>query len=195
MRVLGIAGWSGAGKTTALVSLIPVLVGRGLRVATLKHAHHDFDVDVPGKDSWRHRQAGASQVIVASARRWVQIHELREAAEPGLATLLAQIEDCDLVLVEGYKRDPLPKLEIHRPAVGKPALYLQDAHVRVVATDVRGLPDCRLPQVDLNDPEALADAVLQHALPRDEVLQRLAAAQVGDSTSATLHTRPGSVAE
>src|SRR5579871_2389003 len=126
MRVIGLAGWSGAGKTTLLRKLIPVLGRRGLQVSTLKHAHHGFDIDQPGKDSWEHRQAGATEVLIASANRWALMHELRGQAEPDLASLLARLSPVDLVLVEGFKRGPQPKIEVHRAAVGKPLLHDQD---------------------------------------------------------------------
>ncbi len=173
-RVLGIAGWSGAGKTTLLKMLLPLLVARGLRVATLKHAHHEFDVDVPGKDSWVHRRAGASEVIVSSARRWVQMHELGDAPEPSLADLLARFSPCDLVLVEGFKRERHPKLEVHRPALGKPLLFPDDPHIRAVASDAL-LEGSHPPLVDLNDIGAVAGAVLAHAEPLDAVCARLRA--------------------
>src|SRR5271170_757433 len=118
MKVLGLAGWSGAGKTTLLSKLIPILIGRGLSVSIVKHAHHDFDVDQPGKDSYRLRAAGAGEVIVSSARRWALMHELGDAAEPDLATLLRRLSPCDLVVVEGFKRGRHPKLEIFRTANG-----------------------------------------------------------------------------
>lgn len=172
-RVLGLAGWSGSGKTTLLVRLIPLLVQRGLRIATLKHAHHEFDVDTPGKDSWEHRKAGASEVIVASARRWVQMHELGGQAEPTLATLLQRVSPCDLVLVEGFKRERHPKLEIHRPALGKPVFYPDDPAVIAVATDAP-LDAPHPPCVDLNDIAAVADLVQASALPLPEVLALLA---------------------
>src|SRR5580698_4453302 len=122
-KVLGLVGWSGSGKTTLLTRLIPVLLARGLKVATLKHAHHAFDVDQPGKDSYEHRKAGASEVIVSSARRWVQMHEVGTGQEATLPQLLRQLSPCDLVLIEGYKSERHPKLEIFRAAVGKEPLY------------------------------------------------------------------------
>jgi molybdopterin-guanine dinucleotide biosynthesis adapter protein len=166
-RVLGLAGWSGAGKTTLLVKLIPALTARGLRVATIKHAHHEFDVDTPGKDSYEHRKAGASEVIVASARRWVVMHELAGEAEPSLAALLQRVSPCDLILVEGFKRDRHPKIEIHRPALGKPAFYPDDPAIVAVATD-GPLAAPHPPRVDLNDVEAVVEVVLAHALPLPE---------------------------
>ena len=123
MRIIGLAGWSGAGKTTLLTRLIPFLTGQGLRVATIKHAHHAFDVDVPGKDSYAHRQAGAAQVLVSSANRWALMTELRGAPEPQLPDLLARLDKADLVIVEGFKRDPHPKIEVFRAANGKPWLH------------------------------------------------------------------------
>src|SRR5215471_3393432 len=128
-RVIGLAGWSGAGKTTLLAKLIPVLVSRGLRIATLKHAHHAFDVDHPGKDSHEHRKAGASEVIVSSARRWVQIHEVGSEGEAGLPELLRRLTPCDLVVVERFKRERHPKVEVFRDAVGLPPLHPHDSRI------------------------------------------------------------------
>lgn len=172
-RVLGIAGWSGSGKTTLLVRLVPLLVQQGLRVATLKHAHHAFDVDTPGKDSYEHRKAGASQVIVSSARRWVHMHEVDEGGEASLAFLLGRMTPCDLVLVEGFKRDRLAKLEVYRQQLGKPALYAEDPRIIAVATD-GPLAGEHPPVVDLNDTAAVAAVVLASALPLERVLQELA---------------------
>lgn len=163
MRVVGLAGWSGSGKTTLLVRVIPVLVGRGLRVSTIKHAHHRFDIDHPGKDSHRHRSAGASEVLICSGERWALMHELRGAAPPALDELLGKLSAADLVIVEGYKRDRHPKLEIHRPSVGKPLLYPEDADIFAVACDVPLAP-LHLPVVDLADAEAIADILLRHAV-------------------------------
>ena len=161
MKLFGLAGWSGSGKTTVLVRLVPLLAGRGLRVSTVKHAHHGFDIDHPGKDSYRHRGAGATEVLVASAKRWALIHELHEAPEPELAELLARMTPVDLVLIEGFKRDPHPKLEIWRRSNGKPLLCLDDPHIVAVASDepVEGLP---VPRLDLNDPDALARFIIGH---------------------------------
>lgn len=174
-RVLGITGWSGSGKTTLLTKLIPVLVSRGQRVATLKHAHHAFDVDQPGKDSYEHRKAGASEVLISSARRWVLMHENRDAPEPRLADLLRRLSPCDLVLIEGFKGEAHPKLEIFRAIVGKPALHPEDPQVLGVATDAP-LPGLPLPRLDLNDVEAIADFVLARAVPLPAVLAALDAA-------------------
>ena len=162
-RVFGFAGWSGSGKTTLIEQLIPLFVERGLRVALIKHAHHDFDIDQPGKDSWRHRQAGAQQVLVSSDQRWALMHELKGAAEPDLQQHLARLSPCDLVLVEGFKREAIAKLEIHRAAVGKPLLYPDDAHIIAVATDTP-LPG-HLPQLDINDPAAVAAFIVETLWP------------------------------
>ena len=152
------AGWSGSGKTTLLTKLIPVLVGRGLKVATLKHAHDGFDVDVPGKDSYEHRKAGASEVIVSSARRWVQMHEIGGGAEATLTELLRQLSPCDLVLVEGFKANRHPKLEIFRRAVGKGPLHPNDPHIVAIASD-QPFPRAGVPVVNLDDIAAIADLV------------------------------------
>jgi molybdopterin-guanine dinucleotide biosynthesis protein B len=171
--VLGLVGWSGSGKTTLLKKLLPVLVSRGLKVATLKHAHHEFDVDVPGKDSHEHRKAGASEVIVCSARRWVQMHELGDDPEPSLADLLRRLSPCDLVLIEGFKGERHPKLEVHRPALGKSLLCTGDARIRAVASDAK-LTGPHPPLIDLNDVAAVAEAVLAAAEPLERVLAQLA---------------------
>ncbi len=171
-RIIGLAGWSGAGKTTLLTRLIPVLVARGVRVATLKHAHHAFDVDQPGKDSHRHRQAGASEVIVSSARRWVQIHETGDAAEATLADLLRRLSPCDLVLVEGFKREAHDKIEIHRAANGRPPLHPGDPRIVGIASDT-AFPEAALPVVALDDIAGIADLVLARAAPLAAILGRL----------------------
>lgn len=160
MKVFGFAGWSGSGKTTLIEKLIPVLVGRGLKVALIKHAHHTFDVDQPGKDSWRHRHAGCTEVLVTSSRRWVLMHELRGAEEPGLAEHLMHLSPCDLVLIEGFKREHIPKLEVYRESVGEPPLYPHDANIVAIASDQR--IDTERPQFDLNHPVAIAEFVLDH---------------------------------
>ena len=164
MRVIGLAGWSGAGKTTLLRRLIPVLVAEGLRVSTIKHAHHAFDVDQPGKDSWEHRQAGAQEVLVASASRWALLHELRGEAEPDLADLLMRLSPVDLVLIEGFKRGGQPKLEVFRTANGKPMLHPDDPSVVAVASDAP-VPGLALPWLQLDDIEGIAEAVQVHAVP------------------------------
>jgi len=171
-RILGVVGWSGSGKTTLIVKLIPALVARGLKVATLKHAHHAFQVDMPGKDSYEHRQAGASEVIVFSANRWVQIHENRGEPEATLAQLLRRLSPCDLVLVEGFKRDRYPKLEVFRAETGKPPLHPDDP--RIVAVAALGpLPEAKIPVVNLDDVAAVADLVCAVAQPMDAVLAAL----------------------
>jgi molybdopterin-guanine dinucleotide biosynthesis adapter protein len=171
-RILGIAGWSGSGKTTLLTRLIPALVARGLRVATLKHAHHAFDVDVPGKDSYVHRKAGACEVIVSSARRWVQMHELADEPEATLSELLGRISPCDLILVEGFKGEPHPKLEVFREVVGKPPLHPDDPHIVAIAAD-RRFAAAKIPQVDLIDIAAIEGLVLERAAPLAAVLKAL----------------------
>ena len=158
MRVFGLAGWSGSGKTTLLTRLIPELAGRGLTISTIKHAHHEFDIDKPGKDSWLHRQAGASEVMVASSRRFALMHELRDAPEPTLDELVARMAPVDLLLVEGFKQDSHPKLEVHRPSVGKPFLYPDDPHIVAIASDVA--LTAPLPVLPLADAAAIADFIL-----------------------------------
>lgn len=162
MRVIGLAGWSGAGKTTLLKGLIPELRRRGLSVSTIKHAHHAFDVDVPGKDSYEHRAAGAEQVLVSSANRWALMTELRGAPEPPLAELLARLNPVDLVIIEGFKRDSHPKIEVHRAANGKPWLHPEDPRILAVASDVA---PPGLPHADIDDIAAVADLVLRLAEP------------------------------
>lgn len=160
MKVFGLAGWSGSGKTTLLEKLIPLLVARGIRVSTIKQTHHEVDLDQPGKDSYRHRAAGASEVLLTSSSRWVLLHELRGEPEPVLAQHLSRLSPCDLVLVEGFKQEAIPKLEIHRPGNGKPLLYPQDRHIIAIASDVA--LEAPLPVLDLNDPAAIAAFILRH---------------------------------
>jgi molybdopterin-guanine dinucleotide biosynthesis protein B len=174
VRVIGLAGWSGAGKTTLIVKLIPYLHEKGLLVSTLKHAHHAFDVDQPGKDSYLHREAGASEVLVASSRRFALMHELRGEAEPSLAELLGRMARVDLILVEGFKRDKLAKIEVHRSGNAKPFLCPQDATIAALATDAtEGLPS-HLPHAHLDDIASIARLIRAHALPLEAVLARLA---------------------
>ena len=163
MRVFGLAGYSGSGKTTLLERVVPGLIARGLSVSVVKHAHHDFDIDRPGKDSFRHRQAGAREVLIASGYRWALMHELRDEPEPTLADLLARLSPVDLVLIEGYKFDPLPKLEVHRPALGKPLLHPHDPYIVGVASDAPVATG--LPLLPLDDAAAITDFVLAHARP------------------------------
>src|ERR1051325_11164850 len=160
MRIFGLAGWSGSGKTTLLAALIPELVARGLPWTTIKHAHHEFDIDRPGKDSWRHRQAGAHEVMVASSCRWALIHELRGATEPPLEELVAQMTPVDLLLVEGWKRHPHPKLEVHRPSLGKPLIYPDDPDVVAIASDEPLAAP--IPLLSLGDPPAVAAFIYEH---------------------------------
>jgi molybdopterin-guanine dinucleotide biosynthesis protein B len=160
MRIFGLAGWSGSGKTTLLTGLIPELVARGIAVSTIKHAHHEFDIDRPGKDSWRHRQAGASEVMVASARRWAIMHELRGTPEPVLDELVARMHPVDLLLVEGWKRHPHPKIEVHRPSLGKPLLYPDDPHVVAIAADEPIAAS--IPLLPLGDAPAVAEFIFEH---------------------------------
>ncbi len=171
-RVLGIAGWSGSGKTTLITKLIPLLASRGVRVATLKHAHHAFDVDTPGKDSYEHRKAGACEVIVSSARRWVQMHEVGDGAEASLAQLLQRLSPCDLVLVEGFKTDRHPKLEVFRRAVGKTPLHPEDDRIVAIASD-ENFPGAGIPSVDINDIAAIAEMILARAEPLHAVIAAL----------------------
>ncbi len=160
-RVFGLAGWSGSGKTTLMRALIPALTGRGLGVSTLKHAHHAFDVDTPGKDSYEHRAAGATEVLVASAERWALMHELRGAAEPTPEELIALMAPVDLVLIEGFKQETHDKIEVHRPALRRPLLCTGDPRVVAVASDdpLDGIP---VPRLDLNDASAIAEFVISH---------------------------------
>ena len=169
MRIIGLAGWSGSGKTTLLAKVIPRNVARGLKVSTLKHAHHGFDVDQPGKDSHTHRMAGASEVLVSSANRWALVHELRGQAEPVLGALLTKLSPVDLVLIEGYKAETHPKLEVYRAAVGKPLLHPDDPAIVAVASD-EPLPAARVPVVDLDDVERIVDILIRHAAPIQAVL-------------------------
>ncbi len=160
MKVFGFAGWSGSGKTTLIEQLIPRFVMSGLRVSLIKHAHHLFDIDKPGKDSYRHREAGASEVLITSDQRWVLMHELRDEAEPSLHEQLGRFSPCDLVLVEGYKRAAIPKLEVYRPALGKGPLYPDDPNIVAVASDASVATT--LPRLDLNDPDAIAEFILAY---------------------------------
>ncbi len=160
MKIIGIAGYSGSGKTTLIEKVIPLLVEEGLRVSLVKHAHHEFDVDQPGKDSYRHRHAGASEVLLSSSKRWVMMHELRGAAEPGLQDQLRLFKPCDLVIVEGYKNEPIPKIEVRRRGSNTPAIYPDDSHVVAVATD--DVLDTELPQLDVNDGDSVARFIIQH---------------------------------
>jgi len=174
MRIIGLAGWSGSGKTTLITKLIPRLIARGVLVSTLKHAHHGFDLDQPGKDSFFHRTAGATEVIISSAKRWAILHELREEPEWNLRSLVAKMSHVDLVLVEGFKRDAFPKLEIHRAANNKPLIHPEDPHIVAIASDI-ALPQAKVPVIDLNDIETIADLLLARAVPVDATQSAVAA--------------------
>lgn len=160
MKVLGLAGWSGSGKTTLLVALLPLFRARGVTVSTIKHAHHGFDLDRPGKDSFRHRAAGAREVLVASEARWALLHENAGEAMD-FAGLFARLSPVDLVLVEGFKRAPYPKIEVFRPALGKPPLWPEEPDIVAVASDT-ALPGCDRPLLPLDAPEAIAHWALHH---------------------------------
>jgi molybdopterin-guanine dinucleotide biosynthesis adapter protein len=170
MRVFGFAGWSGSGKTTLIEQVIPRLVAKGLAVSLVKHAHHRFDVDQPGKDSWRHRQAGCSEVLITSGTRWALMHELRGGPELTMDEALDRLSRCDLALVEGYKASALPKLEIWRAELGKPLLHPEDPHIVGLATDdpgrVPAAAAARLPVLLLADYDAIATFVVARAAVR-----------------------------
>ncbi len=168
MRVIGLAGWSGSGKTTLVTKVIPVLVGRGLKIATVKHAHHDFDTDQPGTDSWLHRAAGASEVAVVSSRRWAIVHELGGEDEPPLIEMLEKLSPVDIVIVEGFKRHAHPNLEVYRAAVGRPLLHPDDDCIVAIATDAP-MPQAQVPVVMLDDIEAIANVLQAEALPREQI--------------------------
>jgi len=170
MKVIGLAGWSGAGKTTLLTRVIPQLQKQGLRVSVIKHAHHAFDVDVPGKDSWRHREAGAAEVLVSSSQRWALMHELRGAAEPRLPELLAKMSQVDLVVVEGFKRELHRKIEVYRAANEKPLLFPDDPGIVGIATDTA--VETTLPTAHLDDIEAIAAMMLKSAISIEDLLAK-----------------------
>lgn len=160
MKVFGFAGYSGSGKTTLIEQLVPRFVRHALKVSLIKHAHAGFDIDRPGKDSYRHREAGCTEVLLTSDRRWVLMHELRGEREPGLEQQLATLSPCDLVLIEGFKWAPVPKLEIFRPALGKAPIFPDNPHVVAVASDAP--VETALPVLDLNDPDGISDFILRH---------------------------------
>jgi molybdopterin-guanine dinucleotide biosynthesis protein MobB len=174
MKIFGLAGWSGSGKTTLTARLLPELIGRGLSVSTMKHAHHSFDIDQPGKDSYVHRMAGASEVLVASASRWALMHEHRGASEPVAAELIRHMTPVDLLLIEGFKREPHPKLEIYRKANGKPLLHPDDPHIVAVASDI-ALPHSPLPILSIDDIPAIADFIVRHCELKAKTGHRLRA--------------------
>lgn len=160
MKIFGFAGWSGSGKTTLIEKLIPLFVERRLRVSLIKHAHHSFEVDQPGRDSYRHRHAGCTEVLVTSSRRWVLMHELRGEPERGFAELAQRVSPCDLLLVEGFKRERMPKLEVYRAAVGEPLLHPHDPDIVAVACDQH--LETVLPQFELDDAPAITNFILRH---------------------------------
>lgn len=162
MRVISVVGWKNNGKTTLVVRLVEHLTRRGLRVSTVKHAHHSIDLDRPGKDTWRHREAGAEEVVLATAKRWILMHELRDEAEPPLAELLAKLAPVDIVVVEGFKGTSLPKIEVHRGERGTELIARTDPDVVAVASDVP-LDGLARPVIHLDDIEGVAAAVLEHA--------------------------------
>jgi molybdopterin-guanine dinucleotide biosynthesis protein B len=160
MKVFGFAGWSGSGKTTLIEQLIPRFARAGLTVSLVKHAHHSFEVDQPGKDSYRHREAGCKEVLVSSDKRWVVLHELRGEPEPSLDEQIKRVSPCDLLLIEGYKHYPMPKLEIYREANGKPLLHPEDPHIVAIAADVR--VETELPRFALGDHDRIAAFILAY---------------------------------
>ncbi len=159
MKVFGLAGWSGSGKTTLMVNLLPEIISRGLTVSTVKHAHHEFDIDRPGKDSFEHRRAGATEVMISSANRWALMHELRDEDDPPLDDLMARMSPVDLLLVEGFKWEAHPKIEVHRPSLRKALLQPDDPHIIAVASD-ETLPGLTVPVLPLSDAAAIADFIL-----------------------------------
>jgi len=163
MRIIGVAGWSGSGKTTLLSKVIPVLTKRGLKVSTVKHAHLNFDLDKPGKDSYIHREAGASEVFISSARRWAQMHELRGEDELRLRDIIIRLTPVDLVIVEGFKHEPHPKLEIFRATVGKPLLHPADNWIVALASDAP-VPQSSVPVLNLDEIEKIADVLMIEAI-------------------------------
>jgi molybdopterin-guanine dinucleotide biosynthesis adapter protein len=178
MRILGLAGWSGSGKTTLLAKIIPRLVARGLTVSTVKHAHHGFDVDTPGKDSHTHRMAGATEVMVASGRRWALMHELRDAPEPTIYELLTKMSPVDLVLIEGFKWAHHVRIEVYRSEVGKPPFHPENSHVAGIVSDTP-FPDAGRPVVDIDDVEGVVELILATAESLDAVLARVRAESTG----------------
>lgn len=159
MQVFGLVGWSGAGKTTLIVSILPLIAARGIRVSTMKHAHHYFDIDIPGKDSYRHREAGASEVLITSSGRWVLMHELRDEAEPPIRDLIERMTPVDLLLIEGFKTHAHPKLEVYRQAEAKPLMWRPGSDIVAVAADV-ALPEVSVPVLDINDHAGIVAFIL-----------------------------------
>ena len=159
MKVLGFAGYSGSGKTTLIEALLPRLAAEGISVSVIKQSHHDFEVDVPGKDSWRHRQAGAQEVLLTSPHRWMLVHELRGEPEPDLAAHIGRLSPCDLVLVEGFRHAALPKIEVWRSANERPWLHPDDPHIIAVASDAE--PPGKLPRLNLNKVDAILAFIME----------------------------------
>lgn len=173
MQVMGFAGWSGSGKTTLIERVVRELTARGVVTSLIKHAHHEFDVDQPGKDSWRHRQAGCKEVVVSSSNRWVLMHELRNAEpEMSLDALLGKLSDCDIALIEGFKRASIDKIEIYREEACESLMFPNDPNIVAVATDSPDLDTGGLPRLDLNDPAAVAAFIESHCLGRREAVSR-----------------------
>ncbi len=168
MRIIGLAGWSGAGKTTLVTQLIPVFLSRGLKVSTVKHAHKGFDIDLPGKDSHRHREAGATEVFVSSGTRWALVHELREEDEPDLADIVPKLSPVDLLIVEGFKRHRHPKIEIHRPEVGKPLLHPDDDYIVAITSNAK-LPEAKVPVIPITDIGKIADVMQAESMPAERL--------------------------
>ena len=164
LNVIGITGWSGSGKTSLIIRLIPELRARGMRVATLKHAHHSFDLDTEGKDSYRHRAAGASEVVVSSRKRWAIMHENSTDDEPSLDILLARMSPADIILVEGFKGEGHAKIEVHRPSKGAEFICGKNENIVAIASD-EPLPAAMLPVLDLNDTKAVADFIMDRCAP------------------------------
>ena len=178
MRIIGLAGWSGSGKTTLLAKIIPRLVARGFTVSTVKHAHHGFDVDTPGKDSHTHRMAGATEVLVASGKRWALMHELREAPEPSIYDLLQKMSPVDLVLIEGFKSAHHVRIEVYRRDVGKLPFHPENPHVVGIVSDTP-FPDAGRPVVDIDDIEGVVELILAKAERLETLLARVRAETVG----------------
>ncbi|MBX3535244.1 MAG: molybdopterin-guanine dinucleotide biosynthesis protein B [Xanthobacteraceae bacterium] len=168
MRIIGLAGWSGAGKTTLVTQLIPVFRARGLKVSTVKHAHKGFDIDLPGKDSHRHREAGATEVFVASGVRWALVHELRDEPEPDLADIIPMLAPVDLLIVEGFKRHRHPKVEIYRPEVGKPLLHPDDDYIVAITSNAE-VPEAKVPVIPINDIKKIADVMTVESMPAERL--------------------------
>jgi molybdopterin-guanine dinucleotide biosynthesis protein B len=180
MRVIGLAGWSGAGKTTLIVKLLPALKQRGFTVSTLKHAHHSFDVDQPGKDSFRHREAGAQEVLIVSPNRFALMHEFRGAPQPSLAALIGRLEPVDFLVIEGFKQEAHAKIEVHRAGNNKPFLFPEDPHIKAIASDTPetgALFGNRLPYAHLDNIEAIADLVETLAMPVEDALRLIISAK------------------